>query len=127
MNASKSIYMLYPIGYNRSMWVIQQKQLDIYVTQEGEKPFIEWMEDLDKVVRCRVKARLDRVVLGNFGDHKYIADGVFELRMNFGAGYRIYYGNDGAHIILLLCGGNKRTQEKDIKKAIACWQDYLSR
>lgn len=71
--------------------------------------------------------RLDRVALGNLGDHKFIGDGVFELRMDFGGGCRIYYANESDKIILLLCDGNKSTQKKDVKKAIAYWQNYLSR
>ena len=71
------------------------KELDIYVTQEGKKPFIDWLESLDKAVRYIVKTRLDRVVLGNFGDYKFVKNGVFELRINFVAGYRVYYGHEG--------------------------------
>jgi len=109
------------------MRITKQKQLNIYITQEGEQPFVDWLESLDKTTRYRVKTRLDRVSLGNLGDYKFIKQGVFELRFDFGAGYRIYYGNDDGQIILLLCGGNKRTQKKDLKKAIAYWQDYLLR
>jgi putative addiction module killer protein len=109
------------------MQPIKQKQLDIYVTQEGKKPFIDWLDSLDKIIRYRIKERLDRVSLGNLGDYKFIQDGIFELRVNCGAGYRIYYGNDGDKIVLLLCGGDKSTQKKDIKKALMYWQDYLSR
>jgi len=105
-----------------------EKKLNIYVKQDSKKPFIDWLESLkEQKVRYRVKERLDRVTLGNLGDHKFIAQGVFELRFAFGAGCRIYYGEDGNKIILLLCGGNKLTQKKDIKKAIIYWQDYLSR
>lgn len=65
--------------------------------------------------------------LGNFGDCKPIAEGVFELRLNFGSGYRIYYGQEGDQIVLLLCGGNKVSQDRDILKALAYWKDYLAR
>jgi putative addiction module killer protein len=82
---------------------------------------------LDKTARYRVKERLDRVVLGNLGDHKFIGDGVNELRLAFGAGYRIYYGKEENTIILLLCGGDKSTQKADIKKAIKYLKNYLSR
>ena len=106
---------------------ILKKQLKIYVTEDGRKPFIEWLESLeDKTIRYRIKERLNRVALGNLGDHKFISDGVYELRLVFGSGYRIYYGNEGKEIILLLCGGDKSSQKKDIKKAITYLKNYLS-
>lgn len=108
--------------------VTVQKELAIYVTQNGKRPFIEWLESLkDKTIRYRIKERLDRVSLGNLGDHKSVGNGVSELRLKFGSGYRIYYGEDGDSIILLLSGGDKDTQSKDIKKAQQYWQDYLKR
>jgi putative addiction module killer protein len=110
------------------MRVIKQKQLEIYETEEGKQPFVEWLESLsDKTARYRIKERLDRVALGNLGDYKLIKKGVAELRLSFGPGYRIYYAEDSDKIILLLCGGNKSTQSSDIKKAVAYWEDYLSR
>lgn len=110
------------------MEIIRQKQLEIYITRDGKKPFINWLESLkNKQVRYRIKERLDRVALGNLGDYKSIGSGVFELRIKFGSGYRIYYGNKETKIILLLCGGDKSTQKSDVKKAIHYWKDYLSR
>lgn len=110
------------------MKVIQQKQLEIYETADGKRPFVEWLESLkDKSIRYRIKERLDRVSLGNLGDHKSINDGISELRFTFGAGCRVYYGEEGNKMILLLCGGDKSSQKKDIKKAVAYWKDYLSR
>ena len=109
------------------MQSIERKQLNIYVTKDGKKPFVDWLESLDKTVRYRVKERLDRITLGNLGDYKLISDGIFELRLKFGCGYRIYCGNEENQIVLLLCGGNKATQKKDIKKAMAYWEDYLLR
>jgi putative addiction module killer protein len=109
------------------MQIIIQRTLEVYVTKNSKKPFIEWLEQLDDVIRYRIKEKLDQVMLGNLGDHKFLEDGIFELRLNFGSGYRIYYGVIGRNIILLLCGGNKSTQRRDIKKATAYWQDYLSR
>ena len=81
----------------------------------------------DKSVRYRIKERLDRVAIGNIGDHEPVGNGVMELRLHFGSGYRIYYGEDGEEIILLLCGGDKSSQAKDIKKAHLFWRDYLER
>ncbi len=104
------------------------RQLEIYSTAEGEEPFEEWMAALkDAAGRAAVRARLERVEDGNFGDHKSVGDGVSELRINFGPGYRVYYGLDGKVVVLLLCAGDKATQEKDIKKAKRYWQDYQKR
>lgn len=74
-----------------------------------------------------VRKRLERVRLGNFGDYKNLAEGVFELRIHFAGGYRIYFGRDGGEIIillLLLCGGDKGDQNADIKRAKLFWEDY---
>ncbi len=81
----------------------------------------------DRMSRARIRARIDKVALGNFGDYKSVGDGVNELRFTFGPGYRVYYGLDGEKIILLLFGGEKSTQEKDIKKAKEYWKDYKER
>jgi putative addiction module killer protein len=107
------------------MLIVLRKCLEIYVTECGKAPFIVWLESLDKRIRYRVKERLNRLALGNFGDHKYIANGVSELRLPFGSGYRIYYGEKEGAVILLLCGGDKSTQNHDIKKATKYLEDYL--
>ncbi|HLB42437.1 MAG TPA: type II toxin-antitoxin system RelE/ParE family toxin [Gammaproteobacteria bacterium] len=105
-----------------------KKELNIYVTREGKRPFIDWLESLkDKTARYRIKERLDRVALGNMGDHKSVGNGVMEIRFKFGSGYRISYGEEGGKIILLLCGGDKSSQAKDIKRAHLFWEDYLER
>jgi putative addiction module killer protein len=107
------------------MKIVRKKQLEVYVTSDGKKPFVEWLESLkDGISRYRIKERLDRIALGNMGDFKSISGGIYELRLAFGSGYRIYYGQEGKKIILLLCGGDKSTQKEDIKKAIGYWQDY---
>jgi len=82
----------------------------------------------NKDIKHRVQERLDRIALGNLGDHKPITNshGVSELRLSFGAGYRIYYGKKNNKVIILLCAGSKSTQKKDIKKAIGYWLDYIS-
>ena len=114
-------------GYNLTVPILLKKQLKIYVTKDGKKPFLEWLESLkDKNTRYRTKERLDRVSLGNLGDHKFISNGVYELRLAFGSGYRIYYGSEDSAVILLLCGGDKSTQKKDVKNAIAYLKDYFS-
>ncbi len=80
--------------------------------------FDRWFETIsDKLTRARILNRLDTMTIGHFGDHKAISTGLFELRLFFGPGYRIYYTIRGREIVLLLVGGDKSTQGKDIKKA----------
>jgi putative addiction module killer protein len=101
------------------------KILKIYETESGKRPFDEWLDDLkDPMTRARVITRLDRVVTGNFGDTKTVGDGVFELRFTFGSAFRVYYGLDGDALVVLLLGGDKSSQERDIVKAKEYWQDY---
>lgn len=89
-----------------------------YVTPEGKEPFEDWLNSLkDARTRARIRSRLDRVELGNFGDHASVGEGVFELKLAFGSGYRIYYAEYDDVIVILLCGGDKKTQKQDIKNA----------
>jgi putative addiction module killer protein len=102
-----------------------KKSIKIYQNARGQEPFVEWLQSLkDRKTRSRIITRLDRLEVGNPGDHKHIQDGVFELRLHFGAGYRVYYGEDGPVIIILLIGGDKSTQGKDIEKALSFWESY---
>ena len=104
------------------------KTIAIYETEDGTYPFKIWLDSLrDKAVVARINARLTRIELGNFGDAKSVGSGVMELRLTFGSGFRIYYGLDGAKLVVLLMGGDKSTQDKDIKMAHAYWDDYLRR
>jgi putative addiction module killer protein len=99
-------------------------QLKILATPAGDSPFEDWYLSIrDKLTRSRIRARLDRLVLGNFGDSKAIADGVFELRFHFGAGYRVYFSTVG-DLVVLLMGGDKASQAKDIQSAISLWKLY---
>lgn len=103
-------------------------EVRIYRTREGREPYIEWYEKLrDNVSKLRIRKRIEQMVLGNFGDHKLLGGGIYELRFFFGAGYRIYFARDGQTIILLLCGGDKSSQRKDIEKARTYWQEYKER
>jgi len=105
-----------------------RKKLVFYRDPEGHEPFVQWLESIvDITVRYRVIARLNRVEVGNFGDHASVGGGVFELRLQFGPGYRIYYGEDGNQIVILLCGGSKKGQNKDIRKAKIYWRDYAEK
>lgn len=95
-----------------------------YVDERGVRPFEEWLLALSEQVRKRVDARIDRVASGNFGDHHSVGEGVYELRLFFGPGYRIYYAIAGRQIVLLLAGGDKKSQTKDIQKAKRYWSQY---
>jgi putative addiction module killer protein len=103
------------------------KEILIYQTEDGRRPFNNWLTALSPEARTKIKARLERVGLGLLGDYKNIGLGVFELRIHWGPGYRIYFGFDGKTFIILLCGGDKSAQFRDIEKAHAYWQDYLRR
>lgn len=105
------------------MFLIPQKFL-YYTTKSGKSPFIIWFEKLDHETEQLVRKRLERLRLGNLGDCKNFGEGIFELRFHHGPGYRIYFGRADKEIILLLCGGDKTTQSKDIKKAKFFWEDY---
>ena len=99
-----------------------------YQTAKGEKPFWLWLETLkDKTLRARIWARLDRLILGNFGDCKPVGSGVFELRFHFASGCRVYYGFDDRILVVLLMGGDKSGQKKDIARAHEFWKNYLRR
>jgi len=104
------------------------REILLYQTIDSRRPFEEWLDDLRDVrARIRIKARLDRVIAGNFGDTKLVGTGVWELRFHFGPGYRVYFGLDGDTLVLLLCGGDKSTQDRDVSRACECWRDYLRR
>ena len=95
------------------------RELQIYLTEDSRAPFSEWLASLrDIKARAKIRVRLDRVSLGNLSDHHGVGDGVQELRIAYGPGYRVYFGQVGATIVLLLCGGDKSTQNADIKHAI---------
>jgi putative addiction module killer protein len=90
----------------------------------GRSPFSEWFGGLDAAAAARIDRYIRRMESGNFGDSKAVGDGVQELRMHFGAGYRVYYGRDGERIIILLGGGSKRGQSRDIRAAKERWAAY---
>ena len=103
-------------------------KLYYYQTASGERPFVEWLEGLnDRQARARIEARLARVATGNLGDVEPVGEGVLELRVDWGPGYRVYFSRIGQVIVLLLCGGDKRMQQKDIKRAKDYFQDYKAR
>lgn len=99
-----------------------------YLDPSGKDLYQEWLDGLaDQRGRVAVQRRVDRLAQGNFGDHEFCGEGVWELRVDFGPGYRVYYALSGKEIVLLLCAGAKRTQNRDIKRAVGCWNAYGKR
>lgn len=103
-------------------------EIEIYETANGKRPFESWLRDIKEVhTRAKVRIRLDRLQMGNFGDCKTISDGVCELKIHYGPGIRVYYGKIKNKVILLLCGGDKSSQVRDIAKAKEYLKDYQKR
>jgi len=99
-----------------------------YTSVDGIDRFGEWFDALvDRQAQARVRARVDRLERGLFGDVQSCGEGVWELRIDWGPGYRVYYARSGRQIILLLLGGDKRKQQADIKQAKEYWRDYQER
>jgi putative addiction module killer protein len=98
----------------------------IYSTCTGNEPYSTWEDKLDTKAKAVIKNRLDRIRLGNFGDAKIISGGggIWELRIDYGPGYRIYLGKKGTTVVILLTGGDKGSQSRDIAKAKRYWIDY---
>ena len=93
-------------------------------TEGARSLFAEWFDDLDSVTAARVDRYIRRLESGNFGAAKVLGEGVSELRLDFGPGYRVYFGRDGKTLVILLGGGSKRRQDADIAAAIARWKRY---
>ncbi|MBB6153687.1 putative addiction module killer protein [Pseudomonas sp. JAI115] len=98
-----------------------------YIDYTGADPFADWREQVrDIKARIAIDRRIMRVELGNFGDHKPLREGVWEMRIDVGPGYRVYYAKAGLTVVLLLFGGDKRKQSADIERACAYWRDWKS-
>jgi len=99
-----------------------------YLTPDKRDTYPEWAKNLrDPIAKMQVVKRINRIEGGNLGDHKFCRDGVWELRIDQGAGYRIYFAQIGNLVVLLLCGGDKSTQDADIERAIGYWNDWQRR
>jgi len=104
--------------------VIELRQ---YIDRQGRNPFDRWFEKLDNDTQARVVVALDRFERGNSSAAKGVGTGVFELRLDFGPGYRVYFGKDGDTLVILLGGGTKKRQQTDIIAAQTLWQEYKKR
>ncbi len=103
-------------------------RIDVYQTKSGKRPFIEWLTNLkDKEARQKIRVRLERLALGNLGNSDKIENGIHELRIDYGPGYRVYFANNGMQKILILSGGTKRSQKNDIQAAKNYFMDYKMR
>ena len=104
------------------------RQIEEYITVEGRVPFGEWLKRLnDRKARARIRVRLDRLSMGNLGDCRFLGSGLCELRIDYGPGYRVYFGEIGDLIILLLAGGTKRSQQRDISRDRGFLTDFRRR
>ncbi|NJD55701.1 MAG: type II toxin-antitoxin system RelE/ParE family toxin [Nitrospirae bacterium] len=102
--------------------------MEYYLTEKGEKPFRKWLEGLNDIAaRNKIRIRLDRVRLGNLGSNRPVGEGVFELKVSYGPGYRLYYAIEKKTVVLLLLGGEKSSQRSDIALAKTYWQDHKRR
>ena len=105
--------------------IAEEKEVIFFEDSKGKQPFLIWLKSLDSTIQARIEQRILRLSLGNYGEYKPLKDGINELKLKFGAGYRVYFGEDGKKIVVLLVGGDKKTQRKDIEKAKAYWKEYL--
>ena len=102
-------------------------QIRYYVTVGGHQPFAEWFAELEPVARAKITRAIARLEQGNDSNVKSVGEGVLEYRIDFGPGYRVYFGRDGEALVVLLTGGTKRRQQRDIDAAHAYWRDYKNR
>ncbi len=111
------------------MWYYKKQMIDVreYLDQSGRSPYGEWFDELSAPAAAKVATAVTRIGQGNFSNVKGVGGGVYEHRLDFGPGYRIYFGKDGERLVILLAGGTKKRQQRDINLAIERWQDYKQR
>lgn len=109
------------------MLLLNSIQTRYYVSREGVSPFEKWLIELNSIAAAKITKAIYKLELGNFSNVEGVGGGVFEQKIDFGPGYRVYFGKDGDAIIILLLGGTKKRQSKDIMRAISFWQDYKKR
>ena len=98
-----------------------------YIDETGRSPFGRWFDGLDTIAAVKVRTALARMEMGNLSNVKSVGSGVLEYRVHFGPGYRVYFGQDGDRLIILLGGGTKQRQQADIKNAWGLWEEYKLR
>lgn len=98
-----------------------------YNDREGRSPFAAWFDELNSQAAAKVATALTRLAAGNFSNVKGVGSGIFEVRIDFGPGYRVYFGKDGERVVILLGGGAKKRQQRDIENALSHWEDYKRR
>ena len=108
------------IHYGPVTWTVRQ-----YITPDGHRPYGEWLDTLPLQAQVRITARVARFEAGNLGDHKQVGGGVWEATLPFGPGYRLYFGKHRRQVLLLLLGGTKASQARDIRRAQQYWRDFL--
>lgn len=99
-------------------------EIRYYVAANGQQPFAKWYVEVESVARAKITRAIVRLEQGNFSNVKSVGEGVFEYRIDFGPGYRVYFGQDGQALVILLTGGTKKRQQRDIDEAHAYWRDY---
>ena len=99
-------------------------EIRTYVATGGDQPFAEWFADLEPVSRAKVTRAIARMEQGNLSNVKSVGEGVLEYRIDVGPGYRVYFGRDGETLVILLTGGTKKRQQRDIDAAHTFWRDY---
>lgn len=102
-------------------------ELRYYIDRDGKQPFARWFETLDAIAAAKITVALARMEQGNFSNVEPVGEGVSEYKLDFGPGYRVYFGKDGEKLVILLTGGTKKRQDSDIARAKAYWQDYKRR
>lgn len=108
-------------------YLLGMMEIREYTNPDGGSPFADWFNDLDAQAAAKVTTALVRMEQGNFSNAKGVGAGVLEYRLDFGPGYRVYFGKDGERLVILLAGGTKKRQQRDIKAAQARWEDYKQR
>ena len=98
-----------------------------YLDTKGRSPYAAWFDNLNAEAAAKIAAAVTRISLGNFSNVEGVGHGVFEYKLDFGPGYRVYFGKDGEALVILLGGGTKKRQRRDIEAALANWQDYRRR
>ena len=133
----KVLQIIFSISHRLSVSAMAKSQglesnmpytVEIYQNKQGQRPFEAWVNRLrDRRAQAAIDNRIRRLSVGNLGDYRLIDEGIGELKIDIGPGYRVYFRRIGQQIILLLCGGDKRSQRRDIERAKQYWNDYQER